>query len=151
MVLPKPARPVSFAGLMTLYESNYVRLNWLLPQLPNAHTCLVSTTNDDAPLYLRVDEVCRYTTTMTLTYLFRDPDGLVADPDLRVRVYHDAMMVEAMGCTERHRHQLLQGFRTGHGSELVQRWQRNMMLNKWLEYCADHGHQFAHLYPEPAS
>ena len=27
--------------------------------------------------------------------------------------------------------------------ELHQRWTRNMMLNKWLEYCAERGHRFA--------
>jgi uncharacterized protein YqiB (DUF1249 family) len=26
--------------------------------------------------------------------------------------------------------------------ELDQRWTRNMMLNKWLEYCAERGHWF---------
>jgi uncharacterized protein len=26
--------------------------------------------------------------------------------------------------------------------ELDQRWTRNMMLNKWLEYCAERGHHF---------
>jgi uncharacterized protein YqiB (DUF1249 family) len=27
-------------------------------------------------------------------------------------------------------------------SELDDRWRRNTMLNKWLEYCVDRGHQF---------
>ena len=26
--------------------------------------------------------------------------------------------------------------------ELQQRWSRNMVLNKWLEYCVDRGHRF---------
>ncbi len=143
-MLPKPARPVSFAGLMTLYESNHVRLKWLLPELPGHHCCLVSTTPTDMSLYLRVVEVSRYTTTLVLTYLFQEGPLLAADPDLTVRVYHDARMVEAMGCTDRHRHRALQQFATGQGSELERRWVRNIMLNKWLEYCADHGHQFSH-------
>ena len=71
VVLPGPARPVSFAGLMTLYESNYVRLKWLLPELPADNTCVVSTVGADMALYLRVIEVSRYTTTLVLTYLFQ--------------------------------------------------------------------------------
>lgn len=143
VVLPKPARPVSFAGLMTLYESNCVRLGWLLPQLPPAGARLVSAGARDLPLYLDVTEVARYTTTLRLTYLFQDGPGLVADPDLRVRVYHDAHLVEAMDCTARHRHRALAPFATGRGSELERRWVRNVMLNKWLEFCADHGHRFS--------
>ena len=27
--------------------------------------------------------------------------------------------------------------------ELDQRWARNMMLNKWLEYCVERGHRFS--------
>ena len=132
---------------MTLYESNYVRLKWLLPELPADNTCLVSNVGADMALYLRVTEVSRYTTTLVLTYLFQDGPQLVADPDLSIRVYHDARMVEAMACTDRHRHRALREFATGQGSELERRWTRNIMLNKWLEYCADHGHRFG---PEPA-
>ena len=142
LVLPKPARPGSFAGLMTLYESNFVRLRWLLPHLPRVHTAMVSFSGTDAPLYLQVTEVSRHTTTLVLTYLFQNGVQLDADPNLCVRVYHDAMMAEAMDCSSRHRHPLLQKYFTASGSELEQRWQRNMMLNKWLEFCADSGHGF---------
>lgn len=143
VVLPKLARPLSFAGLMTLYESNYVRLGWLLPVLPPPGARLMSAGSGDLPLYLDVTEVARYTTTLRLTYLFPDGPQLSADPDLRVRVYHDANLAEAMDCTPRPRHRVLKPFTTGHGSELERRWMRNMMLNKWLEYCADHGHRFS--------
>jgi len=27
--------------------------------------------------------------------------------------------------------------------ELDQRWARNVMLNKWLEYCVERGHRFS--------
>ena len=29
------------------------------------------------------------------------------------------------------------------GERLDARWARNVMLNKWLEYCVDRGHRFA--------
>jgi uncharacterized protein YqiB (DUF1249 family) len=64
----------------------------------------------------------------------------VPDPDLSVRVYHDARMAEALACGASQRHPLLATFETQRGSELERRWSRNMMLNKWLEYCADRGH-----------
>ncbi|MDH3647516.1 MAG: DUF1249 domain-containing protein [Gammaproteobacteria bacterium] len=142
VVLPKPARPVSFAGLMTLYESNFIRLGWLLPEFPPAGTSLVSRVPADIPLFLRVEKIERYTTTVTLTYYFKDGLTPIADPDLQVRLYHDACLAEAMACTDNHRHAALQPFATGNGTELQRRWNRNMMLNKWLEYCADQGHSF---------
>ena len=68
-------------------------------------------------------------------YRFRGPRPY---PDMRVRIYHDAHLVEA---------QALQAFpRDRRGSperELDQRWARNMMLNKWLEYCVERGHRFS--------
>jgi uncharacterized protein YqiB (DUF1249 family) len=57
---------------------------------------------------------------------------------MRVRIYHDAHLVEAQS--------LQRSPRDRRGSperELDQRWARNMMLNKWLEYCVERGHRFS--------
>ncbi len=146
MVLPRPARPGSFSGLMALYESNYVRLRWLLPDLGalrHAGTRMVSESPGDFPLYLEVLEAVRYTTTMRLTYFLDSPNGVMADPDLVLRLYHDAGQLEAMACSQAHQHAALRRFAAGVGGELQSRWRRNMMLNKWLEYCADRHHDFS--------
>ena len=140
--LPRPAKVGSFAALMSLYESNFVRLGWLFPKQTQPRDAMISTPRDDLPLYLDVLEDSRYTTTLRLTYLFQDPDGVVADPDLRVRLYHDARLAEAMACTDHHRHAALRQLDPGPGAELSRRWTRNVMLNKWLEYCSDKGHRF---------
>lgn len=146
MVLPRPARPGSFGGLMALYESNYVRFRWLVPDLQairHMGTRMVSESPSDFPLYLEVLEAARYTTTFRLTYFLDSDLGVVADPDLKIRVYHDAGQIEAMACTSVHRHHVLQKFASHGGAELERRWQHNMMLNKWLEYCADRNHDFS--------
>jgi len=140
--LPAATRPGTFAALMTLYESNYVRLGWLFDFDAPIPLSATSTKADDIPLYLDVLEQTRYTTTIRLTYLFEEDGEQIPDPDLRVRIYHDARMVEAMACTRTHRHKALRDFDTGPGGELARRWDRNVMLNKWLEYCADKGHRF---------
>lgn len=144
IALPRPTRPGSFTGLMTLYESNFIRLGWLVddPEAP----CGVrrSTVADDCTLHLELVEDCRYTTTVRLTYFFDEGDGnRIADPDVTIRIYQDARMAEAMSCTNQRRHACLSEFATGSGSQLERRWARNNMLNKWLEYCADKGHRFA--------
>jgi uncharacterized protein YqiB (DUF1249 family) len=140
--LPGATRPGSFAALMTLYESNYVRLSWLFDIDSLLPASAVSADADDISLYMDVLERARYTTTLRLTYFFDEKGEQIADPDLHIRIYHDAKMVEARACTRRHRHEALRCFETGPGAELARRWGRNVMLNKWLEYCIDKGHRF---------
>lgn len=140
--LPRPTRVGSFAALMSLYESNFVRLGWLFSDATDLGPPMISTADADLPLFLDVIEMTRYTTTLRMTYLFDDPEGQVADPDLRVRLYHDARLAEAMACTDQHRHAVLRQIDPGPGAELSRRWTRNVMLNKWLEYCSDKGHRF---------
>jgi uncharacterized protein len=142
IALPCPTRPGSFTALMHLYESNFVRFGWLLddPRSLTAHQC--SRVAGDLPLHLEVVERCAYTTTLRMTYFFEDEQGLVADPDLTIRIYHDAGLAEAMACRRHHFHHALRQFDTAPGDELSRRWARNSMLNKWLEYLYDQGHGF---------
>ncbi len=142
IVLPRATRPGSFTALMTLYESNFVRLGALLDGPLAEGDRYVSAPVGDHPLHLTVEEVCRYTTTLHMTYYFDAPAGPVADPDVTVRLYHDARLVEAMGCAALRRHKAVKHLDIRTGSQLNRRWARNVMLNKWLEYCADLGHRF---------
>lgn len=137
--------PKSFAALMSLYESNYVRLGWLIENfdaLSRPGLSLISRVEEDCPLHLAVLEVSRYTSTVLLTYRFDEAGREVADPDLTIRIYRDAQLAEAMACGGVRCHPVLSGFDTTSGAELRRRWTRNIMLNKWLEYCADREHRF---------
>src|SRR5689334_22076561 len=86
------ARAGSFVSLMTLYESNYIRLGWLAPHVEQLAGTLTSHVEGDCALRLQVEESTRYTTTFTLTYVFADEAGERTAPDLQVRVYHDARL-----------------------------------------------------------
>jgi uncharacterized protein YqiB (DUF1249 family) len=141
------SRPGSFVGLMTVYESNYVRLRQMLGDLQHLPDHDISSPANDCPLYLSVQERSRYTVTFTMTYRFGEGELAVAEPDLQVRVYHDARLAEALHCSKWRRHPTLCLSQARelrilrvHGD---QRWQRNMMLNKWLDYCTERGHRFA--------
>lgn len=140
-------RPGSFAALMTLYESNYIRLGWLVRDLASPPATAVSDVPGDLPLHLTLLERSPYTTTVCLTYYFDDEGERIADPDLRIRLYHDARLAEAMACTHSHRHEALKRLDPGPRVELSRRWVRNVMLNKWLEYCSDQGHWFTEARP----
>ncbi len=135
------ARPGSFVSLMTLYESNFVRLGWLVRDLRAVTAATVSKVDSDCDLHLTPLELSRYTSVFRLTYEFDEPAG-VRDPDLEVCVYHDARLAEVRSFAGFHRHPRLSKLHSALNRELDQRWTRNMMLNKWLEYCAERGHHF---------
>lgn len=136
------ARPVSFVALMSLYESNYLRAGWLAGNLKTLSGRHVSIVEADCDLVLTVDERAPYTTSINLTYCFADAEHVQTLPDMTIRLYHDARLAEAQSWAGQHAHQMLQVWRSRAERELDQRWARNMMLNKWLEYCVDRGHRF---------
>ena len=135
------ARPGSFVSLMTLYESNYIRLGWLVPDPHRLADHAVSRVPGDCPLELSVVERARYTTTLTLSYLFDDDGRTIRDPGLELRVYHDARLAEATSVGRTHGG--LQRIQSALPRSLDRRWSGNVLLNKWLEYCAERGHRFA--------
>ena len=133
-------RPRSFVGLMALYESNYLRLLQLVPELERLDGCFRSRVAGDCELFVEILERCRYTITMSLTYHFETGDGRLADPDIKVRAYLDGRLAEAMSIAGDHRHLALRRFIMKNRRELDARWRRNVILNKWLEYLSDQGH-----------
>jgi len=132
------AQPGSFVSLMTLYESNFVRLGWLIHNI----RATVSRVASDCDLHLTPLDLSRYTSVFRLTYEFIFEGRAIRDPDLEVCVYHDARLAEVRGFRGFERHPQLARLQAGLKRELDQRWTRNMMLNKWLEYCAERGHHF---------
>ena len=144
------ARPGSFVGLMTLYESNYIRLGWLAGDLRSLAGEQRSRVASDCELRLTVLERGRYTTMLALTYAIADNAGLPDAPDLMVRVYHDARLAEAhsVGAVVPPLAPAVPAPRRPSAGRdpglplLGARWARNMLLNKWLEYCVDRGHRF---------
>jgi len=136
-------RPRSFAGLMSVYESNFLRLMHLVPDLERLDGCYRSRVAGDCDLHLEIMERSRYTVTLTLTYYFEGEYGRVADPDLLVRAYLDGQLAEAMnlgGVDGEHRHAELRRLVNKECRELDARWTRNMVLNKWLDYLIEQGH-----------
>jgi len=137
------AKPVSFVSLMSLYESNFLRLRALAGDVRrHALGRVVSAIDGDCDLHFQVLEHAPYTSMVKLTYVFEDPDGTVADPDLELRVYHDARLAEVSACGRWIRHASLEHVRAGIPVQLGERWLRNMLLNKWLDYCLERGHAF---------
>ena len=93
-----------------------------------------------ARFHLEILERSRYTITLSLSYFFYEDAVRIADPDMKIRVYLDGQVAEAMSYCGDHRHAELRRLCRLHRRELSSRWRRNMVLNKWLEYLMDQGH-----------
>ena len=131
----RSANPRSFAGLMELYEHNYMRLRSIAPDLQVADE-MISSVPGHEDLYLSITQRCRYTTMLRLTYQFEEDDRLLFEPDLHLKVYHDARVVEVQQFTSRTRGPM-------YLANLVeQKWRMNRFLYKWLGYCLYQGHYF---------
>ena len=133
-------RPKSFVGLMALYESNFLRLLRILPDIDRLDGCFRSRVAGDCDLYVEIIETSRYTVTLSLTYQLATDDGLLVDPDMMVRVYLDGQQAEVLAIGEAQRHAALRRLVFEHREQLDRRWRCNIILNKWLEYLSDQGH-----------
>lgn len=134
------AKPRSFVGLMSLYESNYLRLQQLIPDLDRLDGYYRSCVAGDCDLHVEIIERSRYTVTLSLTYFFYEAERRIADPDMQVRAYLDGRLAESMSLRGDHRHAELRRLSRLHRRDLDARWRRNIILNKWLEYLMDQGH-----------
>lgn len=153
MVFPvqqKASTTGRFGNLMELYEQNYVLLRLLIPDLKIAEPqTRMSNAEGRLPLYMQLMEQSPYTSTLRLTYRFVETEGdsirAQAEPNLLLRVYHDARTAEVV---------------SGHihGQQHVQRktrgldssWQLNRFLYKWLRYLRYRGHQLSADYQKAA-
>ena len=131
----RSANARSFAGLMELYEQNYMRLRNIVPDLKVADE-MVSVMPGHQDLYLSITERCRYTTMLRMTYQFENSGELLFEPDLHLKVYHDASVIEVQQFTSRSQGPM-------YIADLIeQKWRMNRFLYKWLGYCLHQGHYF---------
>jgi uncharacterized protein YqiB (DUF1249 family) len=65
------------------------------------------------------------------------------EPSLQIRVYHDARLAEATALAAGAESRVWRDIVASVRSVSDVCWARNILLNKWLEYCAAKGHRFA--------
>lgn len=113
--------------------------------MPRAGTTWISQAPDSIDLHLHVTERFRYTTELALTYHFHKEHKLIVEPDLHIRVYHDARQAEVLSARLRHRPYFdydYDGHVNGVRIDLRARWHVNRFLYKWLNYCLHQQHCF---------
>ncbi|MCW8955784.1 MAG: DUF1249 domain-containing protein [Gammaproteobacteria bacterium] len=131
--------PRGFVSLMDLYESNYIRLRKLLTDPERVSTQLCSTIPGHLDLHLAIVERSKYTTTLYLSYAFPSSTGPQMEPNLKIRIYHDARLAEVMSGHLHHGRLILEHLPA---NALREKWKLNRFLNRWLSYCLKQGHSF---------
>jgi uncharacterized protein YqiB (DUF1249 family) len=133
------ASPRTFAGLMDLAEENYILLRRLIPNVAATRNCAVSRASGCLDLYLEIAGRWKFTSDLILTYRFESPLRVTREPNLNIRIYHDARTAEAMCGILRHSRQIDSQIPQ---TTLEHKWQLNRFLYKWLGYCLRRGHRF---------
>lgn len=140
-------QPRTLASLLDLQEACYLRLQRLIPDLERMPDHAVSSLSGALDLQLFINHRHRFTTDLVLTYLLADEaGGELREPNLNIRVYHDARMAEATSgrLRQHHRHRC---WRHAEPSELEVKWDLNRFLQRWLGYCLHQGHLFLPIEP----
>ena len=138
-----PPLPNSFAGLMEMYEANYIKIRKLCGTTRSLPPVAVSRISKGMDLYLQVLENTKYTSTLILTYYFTEPDlGFHAYPNLKLRIYYDALQAEVMSQAYRRQDPDFQAFNHASSPSLLKKWRMNRFLYKWLSFCNRQGHSF---------
>jgi uncharacterized protein YqiB (DUF1249 family) len=128
----------SVGDLLALCEESYRHLHHLVPQLRRLRGEHLSSRPGHQDLHLTILEQTRYTTLLRLTYRFAHPEGGTSDPDVLLRVYHDAQQVEV----EDLRQQALPTQRLYEAPGLLNKWRVNLFVARWLAFCIRQGHLF---------
>jgi uncharacterized protein len=133
----------TFGGLMDIYEQNYIRLRRLIPDFEKIGVKAVSAVPGCLDLHYECLQRSKYTTVFRLTYKFE-----TLDPNLEIRVYHDARVAEVLVSNVQLENPHWSGqlkvpslFRTDLHN-LQSKWRLNRFLHKWLHYCLKQGHKF---------
>jgi uncharacterized protein YqiB (DUF1249 family) len=125
--------------LIDLCEENYTCLGNLLPDIQNMSGHYRSCPTGQADLYLEVLEHTRYTSLIHLTYYFVQKNGQTEpDPDAILRLYHDARQLEVMELRQSN----LPTENLYEAPGLLNKWQANLFVAKWLDFCTQQQHQF---------
>ena len=128
-----------FVSLMDMYEINFMRFKKLINNIDIVDNHAIAQVSHCLDLHLTINERCKYTTSVTLSYAFEDEEGTAFEPDLKLRIYHDAQLIEVIAGHLRHGRLHLDHVPA---DALKLKWKLNRFLYKWLGFCLYLGYQF---------
>ena len=135
-VMVKKPYHVDLKELMRVYETNYAKLNALLPTQPSV---------DDLRCYqaaqmtyqLQVLEVTKYTTLVEICQ--SDDISVFPLPTMSVRLYHDARVAEVLTTDQLNRVKARYDYPNEKMVQKDEKAQINRFLGDWLTFCLKRG------------
>ncbi len=135
LVTGKPYH-VDLAALMRVYETNYAKLNALIPNQPSVGD--IRSYQVEAMTYqLEVRELTRYTSLIDVSQC--DDTPIFPLPKMTVRLYHDARVAEVCASEQISRVQARYDYPNKKMMQKDEKFQLNQFLSDWLSFCLKHG------------
>jgi len=129
--------------MMMVYEVNYMRLMRLVPNLRSMVETVVSKNSDMPDICLSIVEHCKYTTTLCLTHNLKIDGKIIPDLNMKIRVYHDAKVVEVIGYQYESRFAPYYPYPNPRMRHHFEKRQINLFFSEWLKYCEMRGIRFS--------
>ncbi|MGC9421223.1 MULTISPECIES: DUF1249 family protein [Vibrio] len=127
---------VNLAELMRTYETNYAKLNALIPHQPKVGD--VRCYQAAHLIYqLQVLEVTKYTTLVEICQ--SDDTSIFPLPTMSVRLYHDARVAEVCACQSLARIDARYDYPNDKMVQKDEKAQVNRFLGDWLTFCLKRG------------
>ncbi|WP_047048464.1 DUF1249 family protein [Vibrio mexicanus] len=127
---------VDLCELMRVYETNYAKLNALIPSQPEVGDvrCYQAV---NMTYQLHVEEVTKYTTLVEICQ--SDDVPVFPLPKMSVRLYHDARVAEVHQSDQMQRIKAHYDYPNDKMIQKDEKAQLNRFLGDWLTFCLKHG------------
>ncbi|MCL9775045.1 DUF1249 family protein [Vibrio methylphosphonaticus] len=127
---------VDLAELMRVYETNYAKLNRLIPTTPDVGDVRCYQAGS-LTYQIEIVEVTKYT---TLVEICQDDELPVFPlPKMVVRLYHDAKVAEVCHCEQTARVKARYDYPNTKMLQKDEKFQFNQFLSDWLTFCLKNG------------
>lgn len=140
--LRKKQHVPSLPKLSSLAESNYARLQKLLPDFKAGTQLTFSLSNGshkNMKISVTIDEIHRYTTMLTIRQREK-LSTVINGPVMQVRMYHDAGMAEVVRYQDKRVSDGVYPYPNPAMFQPDEKTQLNRFLADCLEHCLQHGH-----------
>ncbi|WP_375751405.1 DUF1249 family protein [Vibrio sp. HN007] len=134
---------VDLAALMRVYETNYAKLNALLPAKASVGD-VRSYQVAEIAYQLEVSEITKYTTLIDVSQC--DEQLIFPLPKMTVRLYHDARVAEVCASEQISRVKARYDYPNNRMMQKDEKFQINQFLSDWLTFCLKHGISRAPLF-----
>lgn len=127
-------------SLAPIYENNYQLMQELVPALPGVRVPTTLLLSERYPrISLSILECAPYTSMAALSHSFGICDGrLLRDMEMRLRVYHDARLLEVIAYQGRGRFAPRYPYPNDAMLSPFEKRQVNVFLGEWLRGCGAH-------------